>query len=96
METIAIAAQKCWFASGDAAFRPYRMANELDSYVGRPRILLVPAENPEERPLLVVQAEGAPVRLDTFGPLMAEPVGPRIAADVARWGSGDRSCGAAA
>ncbi|MEP4562422.1 MAG: hypothetical protein ABJ011_15690, partial [Nitratireductor sp.] len=57
MEHIAAAVQTCWFASRDPAFKPYRMADELNSFSGRPRILLVPARNPEARPLLVVQAE---------------------------------------
>ena len=45
MEEVAIAAHRCWFASGDPAFRAYRMANELNSFSGRPRFLLVPAKN---------------------------------------------------
>lgn len=93
MEQVAIAAQKCWFASKDAAFRPYRMANELNSFSGRPRILLVPAKHPEGRPLLVVQAEGTPAKLQAFGPLMQEQLGSRIGADVTRWASGDAGCG---
>lgn len=93
MEQVAIAAHKCWFASKDPAFRPYRFANELNSFSGRPRFLLVPAKRPEERPLLVVQAEGTPARLQAFGPLMQDTIGSRIGADVNRWASGDQSCG---
>jgi hypothetical protein len=96
MEQVAIAAQKCWFASKDAAFRPYRMANELNSFSGRPRILLVPAKHPEGRPLLVVQAEGTPARLQAFGPLMQDSLGARIGADVTRWAAGETGCGSAA
>lgn len=96
MEQVAIAAHRCWFASKDEAFRPYRMANELNSFSGQPRILLVPANSPESRPLLVVQAEGTPARLEAFGPLMDQPDGARIASDVRRWASGDNSCAATA
>lgn len=96
MEQVAIAAQACWFASKEPAFRAYRMANELNSFSGRPRILLVPAKNPEARPLLVVQAEGTPARLEAFGPLMDEEIGARVAADVRRWAGGDSGCGASA
>ncbi|HWK65554.1 MAG TPA: hypothetical protein VNS34_11465 [Rhizobiaceae bacterium] len=95
MEQVAIAAHKCWFASKDPAFRPYRFANELNSFSGRPRFLLVPAQHPEARPLLVVQAEGTPARLQAFGPLMQDPLAPRINADVSRWATGDQSCGSA-
>lgn len=95
MEQVAIAAHRCWFASKDEAFRPYRMANELNSFSGRPRILLVPAKSPEARPLLVIQAEGAPARVEAFGPLMDQPANARIASDIRRWASGDSSCAAA-
>jgi len=96
MEQVAIAAHRCWFASQDPAFRPYRMANELNSFTGRPRFLLVPAKNYEARPLLVVQAQGNSSRVDVFGPLMDEAIGGRISSDVARWASGNDSCGGAA
>jgi hypothetical protein len=95
MEQVAIAAHKCWFASKDPAFRPYRMANELNSFSGRPRFLLVPAKNYEAKPLLVVQAEGQSRRVDVFGPLMSEALGARISGDVGRWASGGSSCGKA-
>lgn len=96
MEQVAIAAHKCWFASNDPAFKPYRMANELNSFTGQPRFLLVPAKNYGGRPLLVVQAKGHSSRVEVFGPLMGEPLGARIGADVHRWMVGDSSCGAPA
>jgi hypothetical protein len=96
MEQIAIAAHACWFVSKDPAFKPYHMANELNSYSGRPRFLLVPAKHPEGRPLLVVQAEGAAPSVQAFGPLMDEALGERITSDVRRWSSGSSSCQAAA
>ncbi|TIS14352.1 MAG: hypothetical protein E5X09_05815, partial [Mesorhizobium sp.] len=57
MEQVAIAAHKCWIASKDPAFKPYQMANELNSYSGTPRFLLVPAKHYGGKPLLVVQAQ---------------------------------------
>jgi len=96
MERVAIAAHRCWFASQDPAFRPYRMANELNSFTGRPRFLLVPAKDFEARPLLVVQAEGNSSAVEVFGPLMNEAIGRRISSDVARWATGNNSCGGAA
>lgn len=92
MEQVATAAHKCWFASKDPDFRPYGFANELNSFSGRPRFLLVPARRHEAKPLLVVQAEGTPARLQAFGPLMQEPLGARIGADLQRWSAGDQSC----
>ena len=92
MEHIAIAAHSCWFASKDPDFKAYRMSNELNSYSGQPRFLLVPAKHPEGRPLLVVQAEGPAPNLEAFGPLMQEPLGARIQGDLKRWASGSSSC----
>ncbi|NGN39652.1 hypothetical protein G6N74_01100 [Mesorhizobium sp. CGMCC 1.15528] len=96
METVAIAAHKCWFASKDPAFKSYRLANELNAFGGTPRFLLVPAKNYGGLPLLVVQARGNSSRVESFGPLMSEPIGARIHADLTRWSSGNNACGSAA
>lgn len=92
MERVALGANACWFKSGDAAFRAYKLAPELNSFSGRPRILVVPAHSPEGRPLLVVEAEGNPARVSAYGPLMNDASARRIAADVNRWASGARGC----
>ena len=92
MERVALAANACWFKSGDPAFAAYKLAPELNSFSGRPRILLVHKGSPESRPLLVVQTEGSPARLQAFGPVMSEPVAGRIAADVNRWSAGNKAC----
>lgn len=92
MERVALGANACWFKSGDPAFSGYRLAPELNSFSGRPRILLVKAHSPESRPLLVVQAEGNPARMDAFGPVMSGPLGGRVTADVNRWASGGKGC----
>ncbi|WEX75905.1 hypothetical protein PYH37_004158 [Sinorhizobium numidicum] len=92
MERVALGANGCWFKSGDPAFKAYRLAPELNSFSGRPRILIVPRKSPEARPLAVIQAEGHPARLQAFGPLLSEPVGTRMAADVRRWAAGGQGC----
>lgn len=92
MERVALGANACWFKSGDPSFKPYRLAPELNSFSGRPRILLVKAHSPESRPLLVVQAEGNPGRLEAFGPLMSDALAGRIAGDVNRWAAGGKGC----
>ncbi|MBY5589289.1 hypothetical protein HFO49_17625 [Rhizobium leguminosarum] len=92
MERVALGANACWFKSGDPAFAAYKLAPELNSFSGRPRILLVHKGSPESRPLLVVQAEGSPSRLQAFGPMMQEPVAGRITADVNRWSGGSKAC----
>ncbi len=92
MERVALAANACWFKSGDTAFAAYRLAPELNSFSGRPRILAVPKHSPESRPLLVVQAEGNPARIDAFGPLMDGASAARIRRDVMKWANGDKGC----
>lgn len=92
MEQVATAAHRCWFASRDAAFRDTSFANELNSFSGQPRFLLVPKGNFGGRPLLVVQAQGPAGRVDAFGPLLDGPHGPRIRADIARWSAGGSGC----
>lgn len=94
MERIARAASRCWFKSGDKRFRPYRLAPELNSFSGRPRILLVPASRPEDRPLAVIEAQGDPATVQAYGPLMSAPVGNRMATDIKSWASGSTACGA--
>ncbi|MFB2553229.1 hypothetical protein [Ensifer soli] len=93
MERIALGANRCWFKSRDPAFAAYRLAPELNSFSGRPRILIVPRNTPESRPLAVVQAEGQPARLQAFGPLFTESQGARMSADIRRWAGGSSSCG---
>lgn len=96
MEQVAIAAHRCWFASRDPAFAKYSFANELNSFSGKPRFLLVPKGNFGGRPLLVVQAEGPAGRVTAFGPLTEGAEGGRISADIARWAGGSQNCGTAA
>ena len=90
------AATACWYGSNDSAFRNYRLAPELNAIAGPPRLLLVPAGNPQARPLAVIQAEGSPARVEAYGPLMDKAVGARISSDVRRWSAGSTACGGAA
>ncbi|MGI9399939.1 MAG: hypothetical protein ACR2O0_01680 [Rhizobiaceae bacterium] len=99
MVIIANAAQTCWFKSKDIAFRSYRLANEVNSPAGRPRILLVPKSDPSALPLLVIQAEkkgdtatGNFTEIQTFGPILSTSSGSRITNDVKRWSSGNEEC----
>lgn len=92
MEMLSQAATSCWFKSKDANFRNYKMAAELNSFSGRPRFLLVPVKQPTARPLLVVQAEGNPAKIDVFGPMMGQAVGSKIAHDIRLWAQGQKQC----
>jgi hypothetical protein len=95
MERVALGARECWFRSKDPAFKAYKLAPELTSQNGRPRILIVPAKNPNGLPLAVIEATGNPARMSAFGPLMNQPLGKRITSDVNRWVAGGDACGAA-
>jgi len=94
MVAIARNVQKCWFKGGNTNFRKFRMANELNSYAGRPRLLLVPKNNPAGLPSLVVQAHSMDdlTRLHVFGPLLATNAGKTISADIKNWTSGKTTC----
>lgn len=92
MERVAINANTCWFKSADPAFANYRLAPELNSFSGRPRFLVVPKHSPESRPVLVVEAQGNPAKLDAFGPMMNESSRARISHDVTRWANGAKGC----
>jgi hypothetical protein len=96
MERVALGARECWFRSKDPAFKAYKLAPELTSQNGRPRILIVPAKNPNGLPLAVIEATGNPARMSAFGPLMNQPLGKRITSDVNRWVAGGDACGASA
>lgn len=93
MERVALGANRCWFKSGDPMFAAYRLAPELNSFSGTPRILIVKRNSPESRPLLVVQAQGNPARMGAFGPLMGEAqVAARVNRDVTAWARGGKGC----
>ncbi|MBX9455738.1 MAG: hypothetical protein KL863_06745 [Rhizobium sp.] len=93
MERVALGANRCWFKSKDAAFAPYRLAPELKSFTGTPRILVVKRNAPESLPLLVVQAQGNPAKLSAFGPLMQDAtISVRVNKDVSHWARGGRDC----
>ncbi|GIL00815.1 MAG: hypothetical protein BroJett030_07140 [Alphaproteobacteria bacterium] len=96
---VARAAQTCWFKSADSAFAAYRLADEVNSPAGRPRVLLVPRRDPSALPVLVIQAEtkgttasGTFSDIQAYGPLLSSAHGERIAGDVRRWASGDNAC----
>jgi hypothetical protein len=92
MERVARGANACWFKTNDPGFVGYKMAMELNSYAGKPRVLIVNAKRPESLPSLVVMAEGDPARLQAFGPLMQGPMGPKITAGVNHWARGNSGC----
>ncbi len=94
MVGVAKQVQSCWFAKKDPALKGYTMAPEVNSYSGKPRILIVPRNNPAGLPKLVAQAERLNGRTSftTFGPLLATADGPRLEASLRAWAQGSRSC----
>ena len=93
MERVALGANRCWFKARDPAFKPYRLAPELKSFTGTPRILIVKKNAPESLPLLVIQAQGSPAKLAAFGPLMQDAtINARVNKDVNNWARGGKDC----
>ena len=94
MVHVAKQVQSCWFAKKDPAMNGFTLAPEVNSYSGKPRILIVPKSNPGGLPKLVAQAErqnGRP-NFTTFGPLLATADGPRLEASLRSWAQGSRTC----
>lgn len=92
MERITTGANACWFRTKDPDFAAYKMAPELNSFSGKPRLLLVAKHSPESRPALVIMAEGDPARLQAFGPLMQGGMHAKITAGVNHWARGNTGC----
>ena len=91
---IADGMRDCWFGDRDPAFAEYIYAPELNSFSGKPRVLVVAKSDPGGLPKLVVEAQkaesGTEVRL--FGPLLATGAAPMIRQDVGRWAGGAATC----
>ena len=94
MVAVAKSMQSCWFGKKDPSFRKFKMATELDSFSGKPRVLIVPINKPTDLPKLVVQAQriGGRNQVTSFGPLLQTADGSRIKRDVDRWARGQTSC----
>lgn len=88
LQSINRAAAKCWI--GQPAFKGLGMVPELDTRVGKPRILLLARGN--TLPKLVIEASGNPAKVITYGPLVTTALSARINDDVIRWSGGDNSC----
>ena len=84
----------CWFADGNDAFARFAYAPELNSFSGKPRILLVPKADPAGLPKLVIEvSDGKRATIvKLFGPLLATARGSAIQRDVERWADGRTDC----
>jgi hypothetical protein len=85
-------AHTCWVRSKDKDFQGYSVIPELDTQAGKPRILVVDKKAAQGLPKLVIEADGKPVKAAAYGPLLNEPAGDRIGADLKRWTGGSNSC----
>jgi hypothetical protein len=84
----------CWFSGKRSSFADYSYAPELTSYSNRPRVLIVPKNEPHGLPQLVVEASAAKrgTSVKLFGPMLASGEAAAIHADVARWAGGASGC----
>ncbi len=85
-------AQNCWVSSKDRDFKAYRVIPELDTRAGKPRILVVEAKAAQGLPKLVIEAEGKPAKIASYGPLAQSPLSGRINSDISRWAKGSTGC----
>ena len=88
-------AQTCWVKSKDRVFRAYKIIPELDTRVGKPRILVVKARAAQGLPQMVIEAQGTPPNLSSYGPLGDTALGTRMNADIGRWAGGESGCNSA-
>ena len=94
MVGVAKQVQACWFGKKDPALKGYTMAPEINSYTGKPRILIVPRNNPGGLPKLVAQAEriNGRTQFSSFGPMLATSDGPRLDKSLRAWARGSKTC----
>ncbi len=85
------AIEKCWIASGDAAFANYIYSPEPNATNG-PRILLVPRKSPTAAPALVVEVVKAGRHVSVYGALATSAQAGRIGGVLKRWIAGGDSC----
>jgi hypothetical protein len=78
--------------SKDKDFDGYSVVPELDTQAGKPRILVLDKKAAHGLPKLVIEADGKPVKAAAYGPLLSEPAGSRISADLKRWAGGSDAC----
>lgn len=87
--------RNCWYGSGSTGFSAYAAESDINPQFNRARILLLPKEDLEAKPLLVIEAVNKTSRRATvsaYGPLMQGAQGERITADLERWTSGSQAC----
>lgn len=88
LQRINRAASRCWI--GTSAFSGLGMVPEFDTRAGKPRILILARGN--TLPKWVIEANGAPAQIVTYGPLTNTPLSARMNDDVIRWSGGNASC----
>ena len=88
LQRINRAAARCWMNT--PAFRGLGMVPELDTRVGKPRILIL--ARGQNLPKWVIEGSGAPAKFVTYGPLTNTPLSARMNDDVIRWSGGNTSC----
>lgn len=90
---LSAAMKRCWFAGGDPMFGDYVAAPEPNA-TGGPRILVVPRNTPDGRPVLVVEILGAgpKPRVNVYGPIAAGAAADRIGRDLRTWIDGGDRC----
>ncbi len=84
----------CWFDGDNDTFAGFAYAPELNSFSGKPRILIVPKNDPAGLPQLVIEVSTGKrtTVVKLFGPLLATSRGTAIQADVERWADGGTQC----
>ncbi|MEP0518679.1 MAG: hypothetical protein ABJO09_00420 [Hyphomicrobiales bacterium] len=87
--------RKCWYGSAGSDFSAYAAESDINPLFKRARILLLPKDNLEAKPVLVIEAmdkNSSQATVSAYGPLMQSAQGNRVTADLKRWTSGSQAC----
>jgi hypothetical protein len=84
----------CIIPKNRSAFDGLAVVPELDTRVGKPRLLIVKRSSPTARPLLVITAEDqtSGSDIEIFGPLLSERAGRILRLRSQQWHQGFTAC----
>ncbi len=94
-ELVSNQVRRCWYGSGKNDFNSYAAESDVNPLFKRARILLLPKDNLEAKPVLIIEAvnkNSSQATVSAYGPLMNGPQASRITNDLKRWVSGSRAC----
>ena len=94
-EMVSNQVRRCWYGAGKKDFTAYAAETDVNPLFKRARILLLPRDNLEAKPILIIEAvnkNSSQATVSAYGPMMNGPQASRITNDLKRWVSGSKAC----